>query len=251
MANTPSPVPPPLPRWAQRSFYWSATRLMAIVVRVFGRWQVRGREHVPPSGPLLVVSNHLHNADPPLLAASIPSRRIHFMTKTELFQKGVLSLPIRLFGGFPVRRDEADLRALRLAQELLSSGEAIGVLPEGHRNRHGMQAAHPGAALIAMRSGATILPVGITGTEQIRSIGILLKQPKITVTIGEPFTLTHDGRLNGAAIRRGSDEMMRRIAALLPSKYQGVWATPADAATRATDKPEIQPSDGRGSPELG
>lgn len=226
---TDAAAPPPLPRWSVVLFYWLTTHLMALVLRVFGRWEVRGREHVPPRGPLLVIANHLHNADPPLLGASISNRRIHFMAKIELFQKGVLSLPIRLFGGFPVRRFEADLRALRLAQELLKAGEAVGILPEGHRNRHGtgMQQPYPGAALIALRTGATILPVGITGSQQIRSIGVLLKQPRITVTIGEPFRLDHTGKIDGDAVRAASAAMMRQIAALLPPEYQGLWAQAA------------------------
>jgi 1-acyl-sn-glycerol-3-phosphate acyltransferase len=217
----------PLPRWSVATFYWASTRLMALVLRVFGRWEVRGREHVPSSGPLLVVSNHLHNADPPLLGASITRRRIHFMAKIELFQKGVLGLPPRLFDSIPVRRDAADLRAIRLAQTLLRSGEAVGLLPEGHRNRHGvgMQPGHPGAALIALRSGALILPVGITGTEQIRGIGILLKRPRITVTIGEPFSLRRAGKVDGAAVREGTEIIMRRIAALLPPEYRGEWGS--------------------------
>ncbi|HZU77802.1 MAG TPA: lysophospholipid acyltransferase family protein, partial [Dehalococcoidia bacterium] len=146
------------------AFYWLMTNLMALALRIFGRWEVRGRRNVPRSGPLLVVANHLNNSDPPLLGASIP-RRLRFMAKVELFQKGLLSLPIRLFGGFPVRRFEADLRALRRAQELLADGEAVALLPEGTRNRHGtgMQRVYPGAALLALRTGAPILPVGITG----------------------------------------------------------------------------------------
>jgi len=218
-----------MPRWAQAPFYWLTTRLMALVLRTFGRWEVRGRANAPRTGALLVVSNHLHNADPALLGACITSRQIHFMAKAELFQKGLLSLPIRLFGGFPVRRFEADLRALRTAQDLLKAGEAIGILPEGHRNRHGlgMQQAYPGAALIALRTDATILPVAITGTQQIRSLGILFKRPRITVTIGEPFRLEHTGKINGADVRTATETLMRRIADLLPEEYQGVWSASA------------------------
>ncbi len=226
----------PMPRWSILAFYWGGTRLMGLVLRVFGRWEVSGREHVPASGPLIVVSNHLHNADPPLLGAAIKNRRIHFMAKIELFHKGILSLPVKLFDSIPVRRDAADLKAIRLAQELLRSGEAIGLLPEGHRNRHGigLQKGHPGAALIALRSGSPILPVAITGTEQIHSIGILFKHPRITVTIGEPFILPRAGRVDAAAVREGTEIMMRRIAALLPREYRGEWGR-MDAAESTTE----------------
>jgi len=223
----------PPPRWAVASFYWAASRLMALVVSVFGRWQVRGGAHVPRRGPLLVVSNHLHNADPPLLAATLRRRRLRFMAKIELFRGDWKGLPIRLFGAFPVRRFEADLAALRQAQDLLKAGEAIVILPEGHRNRvgTGMQQAYPGAALIALRSGAPVLPVAITGTEQIRGLGILLRQPRITVTVGEPFLLSRTGKIDRAAVEQAAGEMMRRIAALLPPAYRGVWAAEAPDTT--------------------
>ncbi len=228
MSKGESATPRPLPRWAVAAFYWAMTRLMAAVIWTFGRWRVRGREHVPASGPLLIVANHLNNADPPLIGATIRSRRIRFMAKIELFQGGVKGLPIRLFGAFPVRRFEADLAALRTAQELLRAGEAVAILPEGHRNRNGvaMQQPYPGAALIALRSGAPVLPVAITGTQQIRGLGVLLKHPRITVTIGEPFVLEHRGKIDRAAVQAGSETIMRRIAALLPPAYRGVWGEP-------------------------
>lgn len=225
----------PPPRWAVTSFYWAASRLMALVVSVFGRWRVRGAAHVPRSGPLLIVANHLHNADPPLLAATIRRRRIRFMAKIELFRRDWKGLPIRLFGAFPVRRFEADLAALRQAQDLLKAGEAIAILPEGHRNRNGigMQQAYPGAALIALRSGAPVLPVAITGTQQIRGLGVLLKQPRITVTIGEPFALSRAGKIDRAAVEQATGEMMRAIAVLLPPAYHGVWADDVSAGPDA------------------
>jgi 1-acyl-sn-glycerol-3-phosphate acyltransferase len=205
------------------------TRLMATVVWTFGRWRVLGREHVPASGPLLIVANHLNNADPPLIGATIRNRRIRFMAKFELFQGGRKSLPIRLFGAFPVRRFAADLAALRAAQELLKAGEAVAILPEGHRNRAGigMQPAHPGAALVALRSGAPILPVAITGSERIHGLGILMQRPRITVTIGEPFVLERPAKLDRTAVEAGTEAIMRSIATLLPPAYRGVWAEPA------------------------
>lgn len=203
-------------------FYWSMTSLMRVVVWTFGRYQVMGTDHVPARGPLIVVSNHLNNADPPLLGAAIP-RRLRFMAKQELFDSrfgGVM----RWFGGFPVRRFEADLGALRQAQAILKEGGALGMFPEGHRSHgEGLLPAHPGTALIALRSGAPLLPVGITGTEAIRSLSVLLKNPRIRVVIGEPFRLPASGRVTREQVQAGSEEIMRRIAALLPAQYRGVY----------------------------
>jgi 1-acyl-sn-glycerol-3-phosphate acyltransferase len=207
------------------AFYWMATRLMALTVRVFARWELRGTEHVRRSGGLLIVSNHLHIADPPLLGACLRNRRIIFMAKSELFRKAPGNWAIKLFGAFPVRREEADLRALRTAQQLLQRGEAVVILPEGHRNRHGvaLQKPFPGAALVALRAGVPVLPVGITGTQQIRGLGTLLTHPRITVTIGEPFLLPPAGRINAEAVNAATDTIMRHIAALLPPDHRGQW----------------------------
>ena len=227
------------------AFYWLMTRLMRLVVWTFGRYKVIGKEHVPTSGPLIVVANHLNLADPPLLGASLP-RRIRFMAKQELFDSP-FGIFMRWFGAFPVRRFEADLAALRQAQRILKEGGALGMFPEGHRSRgNGMGPPHPGTALIALRTGATLLPVGITGTEAIRSPLVLLQKPPIRVVIGEPFRLEMGAlsrpqppiagasppvppvpaarRVTAEQVEAGTEEIMRRIAALLPPRYQGMYA---------------------------
>ena len=194
---------------------------MRLVVWTFGRYEVRGASRVPRSGPLIVVSNHLNNADPPLLGAALP-RRLRFMAKQELFDSrfGVF---MRWFGGFPVRRFEADLAALRQAQAIVNEGGALAMFPEGSRSRTGaLGTAHPGTALIALRTGVPLLPVAITGTERITTPLILLRKPRIRVVVGEPFTLPAARRVTSEAVQSGADEIMRRIAALLPPAYRGI-----------------------------
>ncbi len=227
----------------ERPFYWLMTRLTLLLVRIVGRYHLAGREHVPATGALLVVSNHLNVADPPILGSAVP-RQLHFMAKIELFNKKPWGFFVRWFGAFPVRRFEADLQALREAQRRLEAGEAVAMFPEGHRTRTGgLQVPYPGTALIAYRANATILPVAITGTERVRSPKILLQQPRIHIVIGEPFTLSRPRRINGEAVRAGSDEIMHRIAALLPPAYRGVYADPA-ARVAAVAKSELPAADG-------
>jgi 1-acyl-sn-glycerol-3-phosphate acyltransferase len=233
----------------QRAFYWLMTRLMHVVVWTVGRYRVQGRCHVPRTGALIVVANHLNNADPPLLGAAVP-RPIRFMAKQELFDARPFGFFIRLFGAFPVRRFEADLQALREAQRLLADGQAIGMFPEGHRSHgKGMQKPYPGTALIALRTGATLLPVGITGTEAITTPLILVRKPRITVTVGEPFTLGQPQRVTSEAVQAGAEEIMRRIAALVPENYRGIYGAnptpnPSPSPTvmeRGAERPESVP----------
>ena len=153
------------PSWAKAApaFYWGATYLLRGVLRVVGRWKVTGRDRVP-DGPLLVVCNHLSNADPPILAAGIARRRIRYMAKIEIFKYPFGVVP-RLYDAFPVRRFDADLAAMLNAERILKRGGVLGMFPEGHRSRTGMTGKpHPGTAMIALRSGATVLPCAIIGT---------------------------------------------------------------------------------------
>jgi 1-acyl-sn-glycerol-3-phosphate acyltransferase len=211
-------------------FYRVCTWLMRAVVWTFGRYEVVGAARMPRHGPLIVVANHLNNADPPLLGASLP-RRIRFMAKQELFDSPV-GWVVRGFGAFPVRRFEADLRALRQAERILKEGGVLGMFPEGHRSRAGgMGPAQPGTALIALRSGAPLLPVAITGTEAITTPLVLLRKPRIRVVVGEPFTLPATRRITAEQVQAGADAIMRRIAALLPQRYRGVYAGEGQAKT--------------------
>ena len=204
------------------AFYFFISRAMALVLSLFARWTVSGTSRVPRSGGVIVVANHLSLVDPPLLAASLP-RRLRFMAKQELFDSrgGVF---VRLFGAFPVRRFQADRQALRQARSMLESGEAVAMFPEGHRSDGGgMIAGHPGTALIALQSGASVLPIAITGSEQIRSLHVIHQRPRISITVGEPFNLSKSGRIDSAAVEEASLRIMRSIAELLPPSYQGVY----------------------------
>ncbi|MDO8672628.1 MAG: lysophospholipid acyltransferase family protein [Dehalococcoidia bacterium] len=206
-------------------FYDCANLAMKALLLAFARLEVTGRENVPLEGPLLVVSNHLHIADPSLLGVAIP-RRINFMGKEELFRHPLLSALITAYGTFPVKRNTADRQALRRAAKVLDTGGALGVFPEGRRNpHHGMTRAEAGVALIAHRSRPTILPVGITGTEEIHGLSVILKRPRIRVVIGLPFALPAiDGRSDSKMLSSRADEIMHRIAGLLPPRYLGFYA---------------------------
>ena len=206
-------------------FYYTATTTMKALLLTFSRWRVYGRENIPLKGPLIVAANHLNLADPPLLSASIP-RRIVFMVKHEFYHSVRGARFIRAFGAFPVHRGEMDREALRQAMRVLEQGLVLGMFPEGTRSPNAqLQQAHLGTALIALRSGAPILPVGINGTEKVKGVKeVVFGHPHITVTIGQPFFLpTNEDKVNSAQLKELTDLIMSRIAELLPESYRGVY----------------------------
>jgi len=205
-------------------FYYIARGLLIGLFKLLTRWQVKGRENVPKEGPVLVVANHLNLADPPLLGVSL-GRKVIFMAKEELFRSPVSAYFVSGLGSFPVHRGRLDRQALRSSQKVLADNLALAMFPEASRSRSGkLKNALPGSALIACRSGVPILPVGITGTEQIKGLGWLCRRPRLTVNIGRPFSLPPvEGKLTREKLAEYTELIMRRIAELLPAKYQGVY----------------------------
>ncbi len=206
-------------------FYDFSYVTMNVLLFAFSDLQFTGRENVPASGPLIIVSNHLNLIDPPTLGAVIP-RKIVFMAKEELFHQPIMSTVVKSYGAFPVKRNKPDRQALTQAQRILAQGGVLGIFPEGRRSRQtGLQRAEAGIALIAARSQAPILPVAITGTEAISGLGWMLRRPPIRLNIGHPFHLPETAkRLDSAKLSATADYIMYRVAELLPLKYRGVYA---------------------------
>ena len=203
-------------------FYYVARVIVRGLLKLLTHCQVKGRENIPSQGPLLIVANHLSLADPPLLGVSL-SREVIFMAKKELFRFRLIGYFIGSLGAFSVHRGRLDRKAMRQAYQVLADGLALVLFPEGTRSHSGqLRPAFSGPALIAMRSGAPILPVGIIGTEKIRGVTWLLRRPQITVNIGQSFYLpTVSSRLTKAELAELTNSIMGHIAELLPLKYRG------------------------------
>ena len=206
--------------------YYFGRGLIRFLVFFFATWTVKGKENLPSQGPLLIVCNHNHIADSPIVASSIPRKSV-FMAKEDLWHNVWSRYWVENFGAFPVKRDGFDRDAIRRAEHWLQQGMAVIMFPEGTRSPDGrMIPALPGAALIASHLNVPILPVAITGSDKLRNLGwCFLHHPRITLTIGKPFNLPPaEGKSTREQRQQMIDFIMRKIAALLPPEYHGVYA---------------------------
>ena len=194
-------------------FYWLAGLVSWPVVRLLFRERTTGLEHIPEQG-FVLAPNHVSNFDPwPLGMPLWPRRQLHWMAKVELFRP-VLGRIITWGGGFPVRRGERDDSAIETAVGRVRAGEVVVIFPEGTRQRKGIvkrhqSRAHTGAARVAMRAGAPLVPAAIGGTDRLLRLGPL------RVAYGPPVDLSG---LNGVderdAAREATDRLMADIAKL-------------------------------------
>ena len=206
-------------------YYWvNVMTWVKLIILLAVKRDIKGLEHIPRKGALILASNHLNLGDPSILTGVTP-RRIIWMTKQELFDIPVFGILYHLFGCIPVRRFQADLRALRRSQEALRRGLVLGMFPEGTRSgESGLGQGEPGTALIAMRTNTPILPVAIWGTEGIKLPRDFFRRTQVHIRYGEPFYLPRPERLTKEAVEAGADLIMSRIAELLPERYRGIYA---------------------------
>ena len=218
-------------------FFWSCNVTFAASLGIWADYKRSGQENVPMSGPLLIIANHQSNMDPPVIARSI-ARKTIFPAKRELFSFPLFALLLRLWGAFPLTRGAADPNAYRkILATLRDDNGCLTLFPEGTRSDGVMRQAQTGPATIALRTGVTVLPIGITGTSGLGGVFRAFSPiATIRVKVGRPFRVVDGGIDRKDAIVGATEEIMGRIAELLPEANRGVYTAAAMADRKFTEE---------------
>lgn len=196
-----------------------------LVLRLFTRIEVHGADNIPSAGVTMVIMNHLHWLDP-VIGVAIFQRPAVMFTAEKWEHRAVIGDVIRWTrSAIFVRRGELDRRALMEALEVLLAGGMLALAPEGTRSKTGaLQQARDGAAYLATRSGAVIVPMVAYGQEQAEGQWKRLRRPRIVVRVGEPFRFEDTpNKVRSRELSPYTEEMMQRLAQMLPPQYRGVY----------------------------
>ena len=197
------------------------------LVRTLTKFKVENADNIPAEGAVLITSNHLSRLDTPILMAITKRNDLVAIVAKKYKEKPFFKWVLDQLGTMVwMDREKTDFAAMREAIDHLRQGKIVGIAPEGTRSSEfsGLLEAKQGAALMAARADVPILPVGIIGSEKINDHFVKLQRPPVLVRVGERYTLPEfDMDDRQAWLSRYTDEIMCRIAALLPPEYRGYY----------------------------
>jgi len=199
-------------------------RLVRWFIKTLTSTEFVGVEYIPTSGGVILATNHMSRIDIPLLF-TIPARPDITALVTDKYQNYPFFKWFTITaGGIWIDRTKADFTAFRLAAEAIEAGRALGIAPEGTRSEGQLLEGKSGTALLALKTGVPVLPVGIAGTETCNTAWKHLRKPHLVVRIGQPLTFDPlESSTRDAKLQQYTTEIMCQIAAVLPEKYHGFY----------------------------
>jgi 1-acyl-sn-glycerol-3-phosphate acyltransferase len=205
-------------------FYRILRSIINFLFNLLARREYIGLDNIPDEPPYILVTNHLSIFDSPLLLTVCP-HTVRALAAAKHKRNPIYAPLLAAMGSVWVRRGEVDRHALCEALDVLKSGDVLGIAPEGTRARttHALQKGKTGAAYLATRAGVPLVPVGITGTENLHHNMPRLRRTDVRVVVGKPFYLPQ-GQARSQELHEHTDLIMRCIADLLPEEYRGVYA---------------------------
>jgi 1-acyl-sn-glycerol-3-phosphate acyltransferase len=201
-------------------------RFFRWLFRLLTHVQVSGMEKLPPQGGYILAVNHLSRVDSVLVFAIMDRSDVTALVAKKYQRYPFFRWLINAVDGIWLDRQKPDPKALRRAWDFLRRGGVIGIAPEGTRSHtQALTRGKPGVAYLATKAEVPIVPVGVSGTERAFAELFRFRRPHLQVTFGDPFHLPplERGRRD-VSLQRNTEEIMCRIAALLPPEYRGVYA---------------------------
>lgn len=214
-----------------RSFVISSLR---ILTSLLCRIDDKALQAVPPHGPLILVTNHTHLVEIPIIYTRLQPRRVHGYIASFRWQNPLLAWLLDTCETIPLQRGEADISAIRRGLNLLKQNRTLIIMPEGTRNYTGvLQEAHPGVVTLALHSGAPIQAFATTGAENFSQHLKSLHRCPFSFAVGPVFHLKNNGEKVTSQVRQAMLlEIMAQIAALLPASQRGIYAQFVQQPTR-------------------
>ncbi len=205
---------------------WLINFFIRLYTRITCRIDAPDLQKFPIQGPLIAITNHTGQLEVPLLFAHLQPRKLTGWAKVEAWDNKFLHWVYGVWGVIPIRRGEADMNALKAAFRALEKGLIFGIAPEGTRNYNGiLKRGMPGTVIVALHSGAPIIPIVHWGGENFMHNLKHLKRTDFHIRLGEPFKLNVEGvKVTGEIRQQIVDEMMVQIAKLMPEEYRGEYA---------------------------
>jgi 1-acyl-sn-glycerol-3-phosphate acyltransferase len=196
------------------------------IVRILCRVNDSQWHKFPAKGPLLLAANHVNFVEVPVMYTHLLPRPVTGFVKAENWEKPFFRWLFNLWGGIPLHRGEADMTAVRAGLSVLEDEWMLTVAPEGTRTGDGrLRQGHPGIVIMALKSGAPILPVAYWGHEMFWQNFKRLRRTDFNLQVGRPFTLDPGSQRVTKQIRQQmADEIMFQIARLLPEDYRGYYS---------------------------
>ncbi|MBN1440129.1 MAG: 1-acyl-sn-glycerol-3-phosphate acyltransferase [Anaerolineales bacterium] len=207
-------------------------------IRALGRTLCRVHDEelarIPHQGPLLIVANHVNFLDVPIFYTHLIPRSVTGFAKIETWKNPAIGLLFSLGGAIPIRRGVVDRTAFGRARDALRAGRILAIAPEGTRSGDGrLQKAQTGVSVLALESGAPVLPVAYYGGENFRRNIVRLVRTDFHFRVGTPFRVRLEGgRPTREARENITADIMYRLAALMPPEYRGHYADLSKATNR-------------------
>jgi len=198
---------------------------MRFLLRTACRLDAKAFHRIPAKGPAIIVTNHINFLEVPLLAAFLFPRPLAAMSKKENLTNPGYAYFANLWKAIPIDRGAVDTEAFKRCLSWVEDGGMLGLAPEGTRSKTGVLGlGKAGVAVIAHRAGVPIWPMAHWGGENFWPNLKRFKRTPVTVRVGKPFIIEPQGSMTKTVRQEVADEIMTRIAILMPEKYRGPYA---------------------------